>query len=297
VRLVFIGCVQFSAACLAHMVTSAYEDVEIVGVVTRHDSSNNADFQSLVPLARAHNLPLFCADRRDQAALAEWLGSRAPDIVFCLGWSTLLQGQVLRIPRLGVVGYHPTALPRNRGRHPLIWSLALGLKETASTFFLMDEGVDSGDILSQQLVPIDEDENAGSLYRKLTLASLRQLTELIPRLVDGSVKRTPQDHARATYWRKRTKADGQIDWRMPARNIANLVRALSPPYPGAHCLHLAEEVRIWKAEVFDISGSEHLEPGKVVETARDGLIVKCGVDGLKITEHEFHRLPERGAYL
>src|SRR5260370_40163428 len=121
------------------MVTSAYDDVEIVGVVTRQDSSNNADFQSLQPLARAHNLPLFCADRRDQAALAEWLGSRAPDIVFCLGWSTLLQGQVLRIPRLGAVGYHPTALPRNRVRQPLIWSLALGLKESASTFFLMDE--------------------------------------------------------------------------------------------------------------------------------------------------------------
>ena len=90
--------------------------------------------------------------------------SLAPDVIFCFGWSRLIKKTLLNIAPLGVIGFHPALLPANRGRHPLIWSLILGLKESGSTFFFMDEGADSGDILSQLNVSISEMDDAGTLY-------------------------------------------------------------------------------------------------------------------------------------
>lgn len=296
-RLSFIGCVEFSSACLNHLLKQRFSGVEVVGVATRESSSTNSDFRSLEPLARAYGLPTFVVQGTDQAPLAEWLRSCQPDVVLCLGWSSLLKRCVLSVPPKGVVGYHPAALPKNRGRHPIIWTLALGLTETASTFFFMDEGADSGDLLSQETIAVEEWDNAGSLYRKLTDAALNQITAFVPALVSGRYSRIPQDHSRANYWRRRSRSDGQIDWRMPARSISNLVRALSPPYPGAHCLHQGTEVKIWKAEPSDLAGPGNLEPGKVLTADRTGITVKCGAGVLKITKHEFGVVPAEGSYL
>jgi methionyl-tRNA formyltransferase len=286
--------VNHSYAVLERLV--AMPQVAVQGVVTRRASPINADFRSLEPLAERIGCPLLLVEGNDQAAMAAFLKSQAPDVVFCVGWSYLLGPDILAIPPRGVVGYHPSALPRNRGRHPLIWALALGLNETGSTYFLMDARADAGPILSQRLVPIGPQDDAASLYVRITATALGQLEELVPALADGALRGTPQDEAQATYWRKRGRADGRIDWRMSAEAIHDLVRALARPYVGAHCEVEGREVRVWKAEIGP-PGPPDLEPGRVLAADPEGLVVKCGHGTVRLIEHEFDSLPAVGSCL
>ncbi|HTE46552.1 MAG TPA: formyltransferase family protein [Gemmatimonadaceae bacterium] len=225
-----------------------------------------------------------------------WIADRKPDVIFCFGWSRLLKQRLLQLAPLGVVGFHPTLLPSNRGRHPLIWALALGLTESGSTFFFMGEGADDGDILSQDRVRIDQSDDAGFLYEKITRCALGQIDAFVPQLASGSFTRVPQDHQRANSWRKREKADGRIDWRMGSLTIHNLVRALARPYPGAHFIHQGREVTVWKTEV--VGGVEsNIEPGRVIGVEATGPTVKCGERAIKLIETEPAFVPSIGEYL
>lgn len=293
-RVAFIGAVKFSGETLKTVLS--IKEAEVVGVVTRSPSPFSSDYASLAGLAEEHGLPCLVLDRNDQALVHRWLTGRKPDVVYCFGWSYLLGPEVLKVAPLGVIGYHPAALPRNRGRHPIIWALALGLTETASTFLFLDEGVDSGDILSQVPVSIEPDDNATTLYAKLIDVAKRQIREFTPALANGTFTRIPQDHTNANYWRKRSKADGQIDWRMSARTIHNLVRALAPPYPGAHFVWQGSEIRVWRSELVPCELA-NVEPGKVLKSDSSGILVKCGEDAIRLVEHECTELPCEGSYL
>ena len=294
IKVVFIGCVRFSAAALR--VLLEISDAEVVGVVTRKESRLNSDFFSLEPLAKRADVPCYFRKRNEEEQMAAWIEQRQPDIVFCFGWSHLLRKEVLSIPRMGVVGFHPAALPQNRGRHPLIWALALGLSETAATFFFMDQSADSGDILSQQPFAIAADDDAGTLYEKMTHVALAQIRSFVPRLADGSFERTVQDHTKANSWRKRGVLDGQIDWRMSARSVNNLVRALTRPYIGAHCIVEEQEAKVWKVqEVDDVA--ENFEPGRIVSVDGTRVVVKCGEAAVVLLEHEIASIPAVGEYI
>lgn len=292
-RVVFIGCVQFSYSTLDHLLSQNIEGLEVSGVITRESAACNADFSSLVPLAAEKNIPCFIATGNNQSEIHAWLKDLAPDVVYCFGWSYLLKKSILTIPPLGVVGYHPAALPRNRGRHPLIWALALGLTETASTFFFMDEGADSGNILSQRKIAISRSDDAQTLYRKMTDTACEQISEFTPGLISGRFNTVEQDHAKANYWRKRSRDDGRIDWRMSSKNIYNLVRALTRPYVGVHFVYRGKEFKIWKATHEEtMPGVENLEPGKVVRVDGNHITVKCGDGVVRLIEHGFN-LPVR----
>ncbi len=295
-RVVFIGCVEFSSRALEHII--GHTEAEVCGIVTRRESPFNADFVSLEPLALQADIPCFIPSGNQQQEMAEWIEDLRPDVIFCFGWSYLLKQEILRIPRLGVIGYHPAALPYNRGRHPIIWALALGLERTASTFFFMDEGADSGDILNQKYLDIQPGDNARSLYDRLTETALIQTEEFVPWLADGSFQRIAQQHELATYWRKRSQRDGIIDWRMSAVTIHNLVRALTRPYPGAEFVWNDKTVKVWNSELPEFSHDiSNIEPGKVIEAEGGTLTVKCGEGVLRILEHDLDQLPEPGDYL
>jgi methionyl-tRNA formyltransferase len=177
--------------------------------------------------------------------------------------------------------------------------LVLGLEETASTFFFMDEGVDSGDILSQKKIEITYEDDAMSLYNKIIEIAKKQLEELLPDLDRFSYKRTPQDHSKANYWRKRTEDDGKIDFRMSSRAIYNLVRGLTRPYVGAHLIYRGRKIKIWKVREIDCVDFKNLEPGKViyVDPSDKTIVVKAYDNCIEIIEHEFDPLPEIGEYL
>jgi methionyl-tRNA formyltransferase len=292
-KIVFIGAVQFSASMLEVLIEIK---AQIVGVCTLSNAPANADHVDLSDHARRNGIPVLDASDINSVEAVNWIRQLSPDVIFCFGWSRLIKKNLLGAAPLGVVGYHPAALPANRGRHPLIWALALGLNKTASTFFVMDEGADSGDILSQAEVEISPDEDAGTLYQKITEAAKRQLAELVPALAQGRVQRYAQDAAQANSWRKRSAADGRIDWRMPARGIHNLVKALARPYPGAEILTESGPIKVWKVEVVS-DVPVNFEPGKVIFYLHDRPVIRCGEQAICLVETEPEFLPAPGVYL
>lgn len=295
-KMIFMGCVEFSDAALRKVLELRNRGIEVAGVITRRYSSAHSDFKSLEPMAKDSRIPCLLADDASESQTANWIRSTSPDVIYCFGWSQLLGKEILAASRLGVIGYHPAALPQNRGRHPIIWTLALGLRQTASTFFFMDEGADSGDILSQRKVSISDQEDAGTLYQKLIDTAMVQIEEFTMQLVSGRYPREKQNHAEANVWRKRSKEDGRIDWRMNAQSVCNLVRALARPYPGAYFLYQKEEISVWKAEKIPVE-ERNIEPGKILAVENRTLIVKCGEDAVRLVEHGFQRLPQKGEYL
>lgn len=289
----FIGTVEFSQRALEHLIGLR---ANVVGVCTLKESSANTDHRDLSPVAQANGIPWRYAPDINSAETIHWMADKRPDVIFCFGWSRLLRGELLNIASMGVVGFHPAALPANRGRHPLIWALVLGLKETASTFYFMDEGADHGDILSQQKIEIEENDNATTLYAKVTRCALSQIATFLPQLASGAFPKVRQDDQRANVWRKRGKVDGQIDWRMSARGIHNLVRGLAKPYVGAHFLYRGQEVKVWTTEpVMDVP--QNFEPGKILEVSERGVLVKCGEQGIRLRETDPAFKPLPGEYL
>ena len=292
-RVVFIGAVEFSRKALRRLMEL---QVEIVGVCTVKESSLNADHSDLSRLCDAHRIPWIYAPRINSDETVQWIADKRPDVIFCFGWSRLLGKELLNLAPLGVVGFHPAALPANRGRHPIIWALVLGLKETAATFFFMDEGVDTGDILSQERIEIADSDTSGTLYEKVTLCALKQIELFVPELASRKFRRIAQDDRQANTWRKRGKADGQIDWRMSSRNIHNLVRGLAKPYVGAHFLYQGQEIKVWETEV--VKGvRRNIEPGKVLEVTNRGSIVRCGDESIRLLRTDPPFNPAPGEYL
>ena len=206
--------------------------------------------------------------------------------------------ELLELPANGIIGFHPAKLPENRGRHPIIWALALGLPETGSTFFKMDKGADSGSIVSQELIEIDKGENAGSLYAKILRISQVQLIKFTKKFSDGCFEFSEQDHLKATYWRKRSRKDGLIDWRMSAVSIHNLIRALSKPYPGAEFNWNGVLVPVFSSSLESTPKPINCEPGKVLARVNSDLLVKCaGSDAIWILNLDCQDIPAVGEYL
>lgn len=292
-RILYIGSVQFSRSALELLVRLK---AEVVGICTLAQSSFNADHVDLSDLGRQHNIPVLLVDDINSNTAVDWMAEKSPDVIFCFGWSRLLGREVRDIAPMGALGFHPSALPANKGRHPLIWPLVLGLKETASTFFFMDAGADSGDILSQCRLTIDDEDDAGTLYQKVTAIALRQIAEFLPQLSAGTFTRNPQDPGAASTWRKRGRSDGLIDWRMSARSIRNLVRGLTRPYVGAAFLRADSEVKVWKATIVE-GAPENMEPGRVWKVTAAGPVIKCGEAAVCLAATEPPLTVKAGDYL
>ena len=292
-RIVFIGTVEFSLSALERLVAL---NAEIVGVCTLKESTFNSDHVDLSSFSEAHGIPCLYVDDINATETMSWIQEKSPDVIFCFGWSRLIKQELLELAPLGVVGFHPAALPANRGRHPLIWALVLGLKNTASTFFFMDAGADSGDILSQQEITISDQDDARTLYDKVIQTALRQIEEFLPQLATGSFQRIKQNARFANTWRKRASTDGEIDWRMSAQSVYNLVRGLTEPYAGAHFLVDGNEIKVWKSTI-DIDNRNNIEPGKVLLQSSAGIVVKCGVDAISLLVTEPVFKANVGSYL
>ncbi len=270
--------------------------VRLVGLITRRASGFNSDFVDLLPLVQGRELPILYADLTEAPDQTRWIAACQPDLVFVVGWSQLLKKDMLEVALLGTIGFHPAALPANRGRHPLVWALALGLDETASSFFLMGEGADDGPLLSQYPVVIEPEDTAQSLYTKILDMIPRQITEIVEGLQHGLLHPEPQDENHASYWRKRSEIDGRIDWRMPARGIYNLIRALARPYPGAEMMVQEGAVKVWCCAL-EPAAPANAEPGKVLAVEGRSIVVKTGDGAVRLLEHELLKLPSAGDYL
>lgn len=282
-RILFIGCVESSYRLLKALLEAG---ADIVGVITKQSSNYNADFKDLTPLCEEYKVNyIYVSNVNDSDSIAFLEQSKA-DIAFCFGWSQLIKNEFLEKISKGVVGFHPAALPQNRGRHPIIWALALGLQETASTFFMLDKDADTGDIVSQVSVYISYTDDAGSLYEKIMDKAEQQIIALWKDFENNTVTRVKQEKE-GNNWRKRGKKDGEIDWRMSKQSIYNLVRSLSKPYVGAHFIYNSQEIKVWRVKEIQEKNYKNIEPGKVLAINVDGSIdVKVSDGIIRILESE-----------
>jgi methionyl-tRNA formyltransferase len=293
-RIVYIGSVIFSAKALEKLVSI---DAEVIGVVTKKESTFNSDFFDLSSIAQTNGIPLHYTSNINTTETINWIRQFNPDVIFCFGWSNLIKKEVLEIARLGVIGFHPTLLPYNKGRHPLIWAKVLGLDKTGSTFFFMDEGADSGDILSQKEFTINFEDDASVLYNKMIDMALNQIEDFHLKLKNNTFLKIPQNTDVGNNWRKRNMKDGLIDFRMNSAVICNLVRALTKPYLGAHVRYNNEDVVIWGVELGEDKESiRNIETGKVLNVNCDKIEVKTSDSSIWLINHEFLELPKIGSY-
>ena len=197
-------------------------------------AGRHSDFVDLAPLARDHGVDVYRTRTSNDPDTLAAIAAADPDVVFVIGWSQLCGEAFRAIPRIGCIGFHPSALPKLRGRGVVAWSVILGETQSGASLFWLADGADTGDIAAQSVFAIDpEHETARSLYDKHLTELEALLPGLLTRLAAGEVPRSPQDHSAATICAKRTPEDGAIDWSAPAAEIHRLIRGAGPPYPGA----------------------------------------------------------------
>lgn len=268
-RILFVGCVESSYILLKALLDNSKN---VVGVITKEDTGFNSDFYDLIPLCKSHDVRhIFVKNINDLEAI-EFAEETKADICYCFGWSQIIHQDFLQLFSLGAVGFHPAELPYNRGRHPLIWALALGLEETASTFFKIDLEADTGDIISQKKIIIDYEDNARTLYDKVMKTATEQVLYFTDRIENGNITTFKQLPNVGNSWRKRGRLDGQIDWRMSSGAIYNLVRSLTHPYVGAHFVYKDKQYKVWNVKEIITEQFRNIEPGKILSVNEDGSI-------------------------
>jgi UDP-4-amino-4-deoxy-L-arabinose formyltransferase/UDP-glucuronic acid dehydrogenase (UDP-4-keto-hexauronic acid decarboxylating) len=274
-------------------VVFAYHDIGCVGIQSLLDAGyeisavfTHADdpkektfFASVAQLCARHDIPVQAPEDVNHPLWIERVGKLAPDFIFSFYYRHLLSDTLLAQAKNGGFNLHGSLLPRYRGRAPANWVLVNGETETGVTLHKMVKRADAGDILAQQRVSIDISDDALSLHGKLRQAAAELLSETLPVLGRGQLNGTVQDESLASYFGRRTPADGRVDWHLPATTLHNLVRAVTQPYPGAFYLAGEHKLVVWSAKVQ--SGNEGLAPGTVISC--DPLRVACGEGSLIIS--------------
>ena len=287
-RIVFVGAVEFSRHCLQVILENRGNVVAVI-TMAKNMAVIHSDYADLSDLATAHGIPVYEVEDLNHADNVKLVESAAPDVIFVFGWSRLISREILDIPPMGCIGSHPALLPRNRGRHPIVWALVEGLEESGLTFFYLEDSADSGDILWQKAFPISLEDDARSVYEKIKSLASEAIEEFLPQLEGGSAHRIPQDDALATYWRKRTQKDGEIQWGAPAMTTYNLVRGLTHPYVGAHTYTEGQVIRVWKAKLLQspsLPQAATPAPGTVLEVYHDSFKVTTGDGYLTVCDYE-----------
>ena len=285
-KILFIGSVIFSKKILLNLIDKKFN---ICGIITKKKSKFNSDFFDLSNIAKKYKINFKHTEDINNDIILDWAKKLNPDIMLCCGWSNLFKKKLLRIPKLMTIGYHPSDLPNNKGRHPIIWSIALGLRFCYSTFFIMDEFVDNGIVISKKKVEILKKDNATALYQKLNIIASLQIIDVLNDLKKNNKKfkkkkNLNNNSKKGNFWRKRTFKDGEIDWRMSAYSINNLVKALSKPYPNAHFTYRNKIYKLIRVKIKK-NNQKNIEPGKILKVdKKDRALVKTGVDSILIEE-------------
>lgn len=270
-RFGFVTCVQLGLDCLEELAACG---ANIALAVTLHDALATRKSGRIyidrfceersVPLVKTKNVNENHVSAAIRAADVDWL--------FIVGWSQIAGRTVLDAPRRGALGIHPTLLPEGRGRAAIPWAILKGLTMTGVTLFRLDEGIDTGPILEQVMILVEDRENAGSLYAKVCSAHREVIRRAFPLLESGEATFRQQDDSQATMWPQRTPEDGRIDSRMTVREIDRLVRAVTRPYPGAFIEDGKTLVRIWAGDPERRNNDPASNPGYRV-LASDGIYV------------------------
>jgi methionyl-tRNA formyltransferase len=208
------------------------------------------------------------------------------DLLVAVGWRYLVPKEVYTKARLGAYVFHDSLLPEYRGFSPTVWAIVNGEDHTGATLFAITEAVDAGDIVDQERVSIGPTETIATVMNRVNEAYLRLMVKNLPRLLDGTAPRHPQDHSRATYTCRRKPEDNRIPWQIGTREILNLIRGVTSPYSGAFTSLNGRKLMVWAAELLpDAPKYIGRIPGRVVEVRPGvGAVVLTGNGALLLTQ-------------
>jgi len=270
-------------ACLSVLLKHA---IDVKLVVTHRDSAGeNIWFDSVAKLAEAHHIPVAMPDDPNTPDFIARVAALKPDFLFSFYYRMMLKPGMLAAATRGAYNMHGSLLPKYRGRVPINWAIIKGESETGATLHEMVEKPDAGRIVDQERVAILPDETARQVFDKVVTAAATALGRALPKLIDGTIRLREQDLSQGSYFGGRRPEDGIIDWHDSAQNIHNLVRAVSPPYPGATTTIGGQAVKVTRTQLAP-AHFQHQNPG-VLNVSSDRVIALCG-DGrmLRIVEAE-----------
>lgn len=285
-KIVFIGSVASSERALRIL----YEEhvyIALVCSLNREKANNVSDYYPLHKTANELGLPYLLFDNINEEKTVKAIQLIEPDYIFVVGLSQIVKEELLHSAKIFSVGFHPTPIPRYRGRAALSWQILLEERESAVTFFRLDQGMDSGDVLFRESYLIDKEDYVTDLYKKVLDAMEKGLRKNIHLLLDGTIVAEPQKEEDASYLLIRRPYDGILDWRKNTEELLRIIRATSHPYPGAFSYIKGKKIVFYRAERFKSSKKYIGYNGQVAEVDIDGNLIILTVDGaIKITEYK-----------
>ena len=230
-------------------------------------------------LALARGLEVFQPESLGDRPGVARIAAARPDALVVAAYGLILPPALLDVAPLGAINIHASLLPRWRGAAPIQRALLAGDRETGITIMRMDAGLDTGPILAQERLAIEASDDAQTLHDKLAALGARMIVAALSDLAAARPHAVPQPETGATYARKITKNDSQIDWQLDAGGIERLVRALRP-HPGAVTHWRGEALKIWAVRCEPAPGA----PGMVLQAGNEGVVVACGTGSLRVLE-------------
>ncbi len=278
-----MGTPEIAATALKSLIEAG---LAVVGVITQPDKPKGRGYTLTPPpvkvLAEEHAIPVYQPERVRDEAFEQLLKELAPELIVVVAYGKILPKFVIDYPKYGCINLHVSLLPKYRGAAPMQRAVMSGDKETGVTVMYMDEGMDTGDIITTARFPIGDSDTFETVHD----TSARLGAELLPRVIatiaDGTVTRTPQNHEEATYAPKIEKEECEIDWSMPARKLDPHLRGLTPiPLPFTY-LPNGKMLKVCAAHPVKGQG----EAGTILslsDTGDGAIVVACGEGALAIT--------------
>jgi methionyl-tRNA formyltransferase len=280
VRTVFFGTPEIAVPALQALARTT----DLVGVVCQPDRPAGRGLELAEPAvkraARDMGIDAHQPVKVKTGNLDEWLRDRNADVAVVLAYGRILPRAVLDAPRLGCMNLHASLLPRYRGAAPIQWAILRGETETGIALMQMDEGLDTGPVYAERRIPILEDDDAGSLTKKLGDLGATVVVEDLPRAVRGELVALPQDASAATLAPPLSREDGLLPWSEPAKIVVDRVRGLTPR-PGAHTTVGGKVLKILTARLAP-SGGPVAASGTVVRADKGGLWIAAGEGTVEI---------------
>jgi methionyl-tRNA formyltransferase len=286
-RVLFFGYSEVGYATLELLLNRR---VTVAGVFTHTDDGHETQwFRSVPKLAAAHHLPVFTPDSLKEPIWDERIRELRPDLILSMYYRNMIPTRLLNLAPLGAFNMHGSYLPRYRGRAPLNWAIINGEDHTGVSLHVMVKEADAGDLVDQEKIPIGPEETAAAVLPRIRAAAVIVLSRQLDGLLAGRAPRSVQDHTLATYFGKRTPEDGRMDWTKSAREIFNLVRALSQPFPGAFTDVIIEgktsRLLVWRVQP-QPAASPSNTPGTILRL--QPLTIACGGhESIEILESEW----------
>lgn len=284
-RIMFMGSSGFACPCLESLLSSATD--EVVAVVTQPDRPKGRNLElSPCPVRQflgERRIPVLTPEQVNSAESLELIKSFRPDLIVVVAYGQLLKPALLSVPPRGCVNVHGSLLPRYRGAAPIQWAVANGDAVSGVSTMFMDAGMDTGDVILTLEVPIADDDTGGSYHDKLAVAGAGLLGRTVDLIRRGEPPRVPQDHAQATIAPKLRKADGRLDWTLPAQVLHNHVRGFNP-WPGTYCDLPGVPGKILKIMGSRVEQGAGGSPGSIIEAAGEGLLIQTGDRALRLLQ-------------